>query len=98
MDSFKSAPLTSLLLIVLLGSIAAVLIAPQIDLPDTAFQRNSSPLAIHAQSHQVAQTNSDGIAPLISFRLREASEIALNARFGDSAVEIPSVPPPTLRC
>ena len=41
------------LLMVLLCNIAIVLIVPEVDLPDTAFQRNSSPLTVHAVSHQV---------------------------------------------
>jgi hypothetical protein len=40
---FTVGSLASLLLITLLGVIAVVLIAPEVDLPDTAFQRNSSP-------------------------------------------------------
>ena len=98
MGSFKSTPVSTLLLIVLLGSIAAVLIAPEIDLPDTAFQRNSSPLAIHSQSHQVPQANADGNVLQISLPLADASDLAPKAQFGDSAIEIPSAPPPILRC
>jgi hypothetical protein len=54
--AFKLNLLPSLLLIVLFGVIAVVLIVPEVDLPDTAFQRDSSPLAIHALSHQAAQS------------------------------------------
>ena len=59
MRSFYLNPLPSLLLIVLLGIIAVVLIVPEVDLPDTAFHRNSSPLAIRASSHQVSQSYSN---------------------------------------
>ena len=37
MGPTKSAPLASVLLLTLLGVMAAVLIVPQIDLPDVAF-------------------------------------------------------------
>jgi hypothetical protein len=49
---FTAGLLASLLLITLLGMIAVVLIAPEVDLPDTAFQRNSSPQTIRAQATQ----------------------------------------------
>jgi hypothetical protein len=49
---FTAGSLASLLLITLLGMIAVVLIAPEVDLPDTAFQRNSSPQTIRAQATQ----------------------------------------------
>ena len=52
MRKFTAGSLASLLLITLLGMIAVVLIAPEVDLPDTAFQRNSSPQTIRAQATQ----------------------------------------------
>jgi hypothetical protein len=53
----KSNPLTSWMLLALLCMIALVLILPDVDLPDTAFRSNSSPLAIRTLSHQVPQAN-----------------------------------------
>jgi hypothetical protein len=98
MAFFKSSSITLFLLIVLLGSIAAVLIAPRVDLPDTAFQRNSSPLSIHAQSHQFQHTNAGGSTHQMSFGLADASVPALKDGFGDGAIEVPSFPPVILRC
>jgi hypothetical protein len=98
MAFFKSSSITLFLLIVLLGSIAAVLIAPHVDPPDTAFQRNSSPLYIHAQSHQSQQTNADGSTPRMSFGLGDASTLALKYGFGAGAIEVHSGPPVILRC
>jgi hypothetical protein len=98
MAFFKQSRITSLLLIVLLSSIAAVLIAPRVDLPDTAFQRNSSPLSIHAQSHQLQHTNANGSTPRMSFTLADASILALKDGFRVGAIEVPSFPPLILRC
>jgi hypothetical protein len=47
------------LLIAVLGVITIILILPDIDLPDTAFHRNTSPLAIREQSHHGANSNAD---------------------------------------
>ena len=52
MRSFKTNPLPTVLLIILLGLVIVILILPEVDLPDTAFQRNSSPTAVHCLSHQ----------------------------------------------
>ena len=40
----------SLLLLAVLGNIALVLVLPQVDLLDTAFHGNTSPLAVHARA------------------------------------------------
>ena len=98
MGSFKSGPLSSLLLIGLLALIAVVLIAPQVDLPDAAFQRNSSPLAIHALAHHAPEGNANGSAPQIPFRFADASDLALKVFSCDSAVEVHSVAHRILRC
>jgi hypothetical protein len=98
MGSFKTGRLASALLILFFGLIVAVLIAPDIDLPDTAFQRNSSPLAIHALSHHVPQGNTNGSASHTSFRLADGSCFALGVCSGDNVVEVPSVPHRILRC
>jgi hypothetical protein len=97
MGSFKSRPLSSLLLLGLLAWIAYVLIAPEIDLPDTAFQRDGSPLAIHARVCHAPQRNANLSAPKISFPSAGASYLAPEI-FYDKAVEVPSAPPRILRC
>jgi hypothetical protein len=48
---FKSNSLVLFIVIALLGMIVAVLILPQVDLPDTAFQRNASLQALLAPPH-----------------------------------------------
>jgi hypothetical protein len=98
MGSFKTGPLSSLLLIGLLALISAVLIAPDVDLPDTAFQRNTSPLAIHALSSHVPQRNANASASHISLRFADAADLALRVFSCDSAVEVSSVPHRILRC
>src|ERR1700751_5964369 len=67
MDQAKNLPARSFLLgrsalfllIAVLGVITIILILPDIDLPDTAFHRNTSPLAIREQSHHAANSNAD---------------------------------------
>src|SRR4051812_41465360 len=51
--SFKVNSRTLFLVIALLGIIVIVLIVPDVDLPDTAFQRNRSLQAFRALSHQM---------------------------------------------
>jgi hypothetical protein len=54
---FKVNSLSLFLVIALLGSMFVVLILPDVDLPDTAFQRNSSLQAFRAFSDQIASAN-----------------------------------------
>jgi hypothetical protein len=98
MGSFKSGPLSSLLLLGLLAWIAVVLIAPQVDLPDTAFEKNNSPLAVHALTIHVPQENANGNALQITFSSAEASDLPLEVFFSDKTVEVPTIPPRILRC
>lgn len=98
MGSFKSAPLSALLLFVLLGAIVAILIAPQIDLPDTAFQRNSSRLAVHAQPHKVSQVTAVGNARHIGFSSADTLFLALNDRYPDRLATTQSAHSLVLRC
>ena len=56
MRPFKSKSPVLLIVIALLGIIVGVLILPDVDLPDTAFQRNSSLQALRALSGQVPRT------------------------------------------
>ena len=98
MGSFKSGPLSSLLLLGLLAWIAYVLIAPEIDLPDTAFQRDGSPLAIHALVCHAPQRIANLSAPRGLFPSADASNLALEVSFCHRAVDVPSVPHPVLRC
>jgi hypothetical protein len=59
-SSIRANSLAMFIVIALLGMIVAVLILPQVDLPDTAFQRNGSLRASRALSHQVPHTSATG--------------------------------------
>jgi hypothetical protein len=98
MGSFKSAPLPALLLLVLLGAIVAILIAPEIDLPDTAFQRDSSPLSVHAQAHQGTQVNPVANARHVSSPDPQTPFLALQDRSPERLGKADSAPPFILRC
>jgi hypothetical protein len=54
---FRSNLLSNSLLICLLAIVALVLVLPQVDLPDAAFQSNNSPQALRAMTHQAPQSN-----------------------------------------
>ena len=61
-----SNPLMSWALLAMLFIIALVVILPDVDLPDTAFRSNSSPLAIRSLSQQVPHANTNaGLFPLL---------------------------------
>lgn len=86
-----SNPLTVWTLVVVLSVIALVLILPDdVDLPDTAFHRNSSPLAIRSISQQARQAKAYAglvrlLFPSVSsstlhFSLRESSAWHLEDR------------------
>jgi hypothetical protein len=65
--------LTLLIVIALMGIIVVVLILPDVDLPDTAFQRNSSLQALQALSHQVLHTSANAGSLSGSFPFVDAS-------------------------
>ena len=50
MRVFSIKPPVLFLVLILLGAIVWIVILPQVDLPATAFHRNTSPLALRAQS------------------------------------------------
>ena len=56
---FKSKSPMLLIVTALLGIIVVVLVLPDVDLPDTAFQRNSSLQALRALSHQVPHASAN---------------------------------------
>jgi hypothetical protein len=56
---FKSKSPVLLIVTALLGIIVVVLILPDLDLPDTAFQRNSSLQALRALSHHVPHASAN---------------------------------------
>ena len=97
MGSFRTKPLSTLLLIGLFAWFIVVLIAPQIDLDDVAFRRNDSPLAIHALTCHAPLGNAAVSAPGIRLPSADASDLALEVFF-DKAVEVPSAPSRILRC
>jgi hypothetical protein len=56
---FRVNSLTLFLVIALLGIMVVVLILPDVDLPDTAFQRNSSLQAFRALSHHMPSASAN---------------------------------------
>jgi|SRR5579863_4076025 hypothetical protein len=98
MGSFKTRPVSTLLLLGLLAWIAYVLIAPEIDLLDTAFQSDSAPLTIHAQMCHAQHGKANVSAHKLTFPSANASRLSLEVFFSDRPVEVPSVPHQILRC
>ena len=75
-----------------------MLIAPEIDLLDTAFQSDSAPLTIHALMCHTPHEKANIHAHKITFPSADASHLVLEVFFSGRAVEVPSVPPRILRC
>ena len=50
MEGFTAKPVLMLVLLGLLGVIVSIVILPHVDLPDAAFHRDTSPLALRAHS------------------------------------------------
>lgn len=59
MGSFTIRPLGLAVLFGFLAVITLILVLPQVDLLDTAFQRSTSPLAIHARSTTAPATGTE---------------------------------------
>ena len=59
MRPLRSKSPVLLIVMALLGIIVVVLILPDVELPDTAFQRNSSFQALRALSHQVPHASAN---------------------------------------
>jgi hypothetical protein len=78
--TFKSNPLSLLLVVALLGIIVIVLILPDVDLPDTAFQRNSSLQVLRALSQQVSHASVNAGPFRISFQFGNTSTIPRQVR------------------
>ena len=55
MQIFRSIPTGLVLLLALFAVIVLLLVLPDVDPPETAFQRNTSPLALHSHSHSIPQ-------------------------------------------
>jgi hypothetical protein len=69
---FKSNSLALCIVIALLGVIVVVLILPDVDLPDTAFQRNSSLQVLRALSHQTPNATAFAGSFQLSFQFKDA--------------------------
>ena len=80
MRPFKINSLTLLIVIALMSIIIIVLILPEVDLPDTAFQRNSSLQALQAFSHQVLHTSANAGSLSGSYPFVDASITSRQAR------------------
>jgi hypothetical protein len=98
MDSFKTGPLSSLLLVGLLAWIAFVLIAPQVDLEKAAFRSKDSPLSIHESAHSDTNAEAAVSAPGVTLPSTDASRLALEVFIFDRAGEVHPIPPRILRC
>ena len=99
MRSFKSNPLALSVVLSLLGLILIVLVLPEVDLPDTAFQRNSSAQAIRSLSHLSSQVSANSGPFRISFLFET---ICTPSRYAQETrvhgLEDPSSQHKTLRC
>jgi hypothetical protein len=97
LGSFRLKPTRLLLLLGVLATITLVLVLPQIDLLDTAFQRNSSPLALRAHFHSApligALVSVSGISPSTNF----PSESRLHASHYTAGISLSPITLP-LRC
>lgn len=98
LGSVKSFRLSSLLVVLLLGVIAVMLIAPDVDLPDTAFQGNTAPIAVHFVSHHVPQGNGDSQAFKIQPGFDDLSSLSLRTHSNDSGMIVPVASRRILRC
>ena len=99
MRRFRLSPLSSVLLIALMGLIVLILVSPDVDLPDTAFLRNGSRLVIHAGSHHTSELNARDLSPRFALQLEDVS--ALVCHRGQATArwyEGPSQQHETLRC
>jgi len=70
---FISNPLTSFLLFALLVMIVVVLILPSADLPDTAFQRNSSLQVIRGFTHPLPQPSANAVPSHVRLPFQDTS-------------------------
>ena len=50
MRRLKANSVSSLLLALLMGAMLAILVLPEVDLPDTAFYTNTAPVMVHARA------------------------------------------------
>jgi len=70
---FKANFLTLCTVIPLLAIIVVVLILPDVDLPDTAFQRNGTLQALRTLSHQIPHASAKTGSFHVSFHFENAS-------------------------
>jgi len=97
-NSFRIKAPALVLLLGLLAVMTLILVLPDVDLPDTAFQRNTSPVALRAHFHPVQQFTST--AGLFCFFL----SLAISLRPWQRQLFIPALAEPlqilhhSLRC
>jgi hypothetical protein len=97
--TYKSNPLALYIVVALLAVIVVVLILPDVDLPDTAFQRSSSLQTLNALSHQMPPAREIAGSFLFSFQVGAASipPRQLGKTHSSSRVDL-SILHGTLRC
>ena len=98
MGSFRTGPVSAILLVGLLAWIAIVLVAPQVDLEDAAFRSGQAPLQIHVLACHVPQADLTFSLPGITHPPAQAPAVVLESGLLETAVEVPSTPPRVLRC
>jgi hypothetical protein len=89
--------LSSWLAVTLLAVIAVMLIAPDVDPPDTALQGNTAPIAIHVVSHHVAR-GKHHFRPITIYEFSQFCNMSsLSCSSGEYAM-VSSIPDQVLRC
>ena len=73
MRTVRFNPLAMFMVVALLGMIVVVLILPDVDLPDTAFQRNGSLQALRSLCCQMPHASTKAHAVHLSFEFEDTS-------------------------
>jgi hypothetical protein len=97
LGSQRSLSISSWLAVTLLAVIAVMLIAPDVYPPDTAFQGNTAPIAIHVVSHHVAR-GKQNFRPITIQEFSEFCELSSWSCSRSADAMVSSIPHPVLRC
>lgn len=92
MGSFTIRPAALLVLLAMLAALTLILVLPQVELQDTAFQRNTSPLAICTRSRSAPPSGAEVslfhsklvISPLLRYEPERRSVPAIAAEHLDN--------------
>jgi len=97
LGSVRTLSLSSWLAITLLAVIAVMLIAPDVDPPDTVLQGGGAPVAIHLVSHLVPHGTQQSRSNTI-LEFGEALSLSAEFRSRASDVAVLTTPGQVLRC